>query len=185
MKRTLITVSVAIVAFFGGATFIHLLNRPPSSGWIAVVSDGGGFSMETAALNGDIPWPGTTKPSCRVKFLNRDNGQQLGYVIKLPIKPNPTAALPEKYRRTTKGSNGFEFSPPDEVLYEGHFEFTLKDTDGFVLMKMDGPTEHLSAGSDNAVQGSTEQTVPTSVVNRTKRVDVSFVSVSCNPCQMN
>lgn len=55
----------------------------------------GGIAMESTALNGDIPWPKTTKPSGRVKFLNRDKGEQLGYVLKLPIGPNPTAALPE------------------------------------------------------------------------------------------
>jgi hypothetical protein len=67
--------------------------------WIAVVSDGGGFGMSSEALNGDIPWPGTTKPSGRVKFLNRDKGEQLGYVLKLPIKSNPVSALPEKSGR--------------------------------------------------------------------------------------
>jgi hypothetical protein len=185
MKSVFTIACVAAAAFVCGATFMYLRQRESSSRWIAVLSDGGGFGMETAALNADIPWPGTTKPTGRVKFLNRDRGQQLGYTIKLPIKPNPTAVLPEKYRRTTKDANGLEFGPPEQVLYEGHFEFTLKDVDGFVLMKMDGPTEHLSAGSDNAVQGSTEQTVPTSVVNRTKKVDVSFVAVSCNPCQVN
>jgi hypothetical protein len=45
---------------------------------------------------------------------------QLGYVLKLPIKPNPTAALPEKYRRKTKDATGMEFGPPEQVLYEGH-----------------------------------------------------------------
>jgi hypothetical protein len=185
MKRAFIVAGVAIAAFILGSASVYLLLRERSFAWISVVSDGSGIAFETAALNGDIPWPGTTKPSGRVKFLNRDKGQQLGYVLKLPIKPNPTAALPEKYRHTTKGNNGLEFGPPDQVLYEGHFEFTLKDADGFVLLKVDSPTEHLSAGSDNPLQGTTEQTVPTSVVERTKEVDVGFVVTSCNPCQAN
>jgi hypothetical protein len=69
------------------------------------------------------------------------------------------------------------------VVYDGHFEFTLKDADGFVLLKMDGPTEHLYAASDNPVQGTTEGAVPKSVTERTKQVDVSFLVTSCNPCQ--
>src|SRR5207244_7439147 len=73
----------------------------------------------TLFRSGDIPWPETTKPTGRVKFVNRNGGEQLGYMLKLPIKPNPTAALPEKYRRTTKGENGLEFGPPDQILYEG------------------------------------------------------------------
>jgi hypothetical protein len=137
-----------------------------------------------AVLNIDIPFPKTTKPSGRVKFLNRDKGQQLGYVLKLPIAPNPTSALPEKYRRKIKRPDGFEEGPPDQVLYEGHFEFTLKDADGFVLTKISGPTEHLSANSDNAVQGTTAEVVSESVIDRTKEVDVNFFATSCNPCDV-
>jgi hypothetical protein len=183
MKRSLILAGVAIAAFILGTTTMYLLKREPFSPWISVVPDGGGFGMSSDALNGDIPWPDTSKPSGRVKFLNRDNVEQLGYVLKLPIKPNPTSALPAKYRRTSKDAKGLEFGPPDQVLYEGHFQFTLKDGDGFVLLKLDGPTEHLSAAAENSVQGTTNQAVPNSVIQRTKEVDVSFLVTSCNPCQ--
>lgn len=183
MRRGLIIAGVAIASFILGATSMFLLERERRSAWISVISDGAGVAMETDALNGDIPWPDTTKPSGRVRFLNRDKGEQLGYVLKLPIKPNPTSALPAKYRRTTKGAGGLEFGPPDQVLYEGHFQFTLKDRDGFVLLKMDGPTDHISAASENSVQGTTGGTVPDSVIERTKIVEVSFLVVNCNPCQ--
>jgi hypothetical protein len=98
------------------------------------------------AIKADIPMPTTTKSSGQVKFLIRDNGQQLGYVLKAAIKPSPTSALPEKYRRETKGDNGLVFGPPEQVVYDGHFEFTLKDADGFVLVTVSSPVEHLSAG---------------------------------------
>jgi hypothetical protein len=182
MKRAFVVAGIAIIAFAAGSASTYWLRRERAYSWISVVSDGNGFAMTTEALNGDIPWPGTTKPSGRVKFLKRDNGEQFGYVLKAPIKPNPTSALPAKYRQRTKDKNGLEFGPPDQVLYEGHFEFTLKDADGFVLLKMNGPVEHLSAGSDNPVQGMTDATVPPSVVERTKEVDVSFLVTSCNPC---
>src|SRR5215470_463519 len=130
MKKALALASVAFLAFSLGASTVYLLKREHGEAWISVVSDGAGFGMSSEALNGDIPWPETTKPSGRVKFLSRDRGEQLGYILKLPIKPNPTAALPAKYRKTTKGDNGLEFGPPDQVAYEGHFEFTLKDADG-------------------------------------------------------
>jgi hypothetical protein len=183
MRRTILIVGVAVTSFILGATSMNLLKRERQSDWISVTSDGGGIAFESTALNGDVPWPETTKPTGRVKFLSRDKGEQLGYLIKLPIKPNPTAALPEKYRRKTKDPSGVEFGPPDQVLYEGHFEFTLKDADRFVLMRVSGPTEHLSAASDNSVQGTTEETVPASVIERAEEVDVSFVVVTCNPCQ--
>ena len=181
-KKTLVRTVILVVAFILGAISISLYKRDRASRWISVVSDGAGFGMSNAALNGDIPWPHTTKPSGRVKFLNRDKGEQLGYILKLPIKPNPVSALPAKYRKTTKERNGLEFGPPDQVLYEGHFEFILKDADGFVLLKMSGPTEHLSADSENQVQGTTDDTVPGTVIARTKEVDVSFLVTSCNPC---
>jgi hypothetical protein len=183
MKRAFIVAGVAFLAFILGATSMYLFQRERHYAWISVVSDGGGFSMSSEVLNGDIPWPNTTKPLGRVKFLNRDKGEQLGYVIKLPIKPNPVSALAAKYRRTTKDASGLEFGPPDQVLYDGHFQFTLRDGDGFVLLKMNGPTEHLSAAADNSVLGTTDQTVPDSVIKRTKEVDVGFLVTSCNPCQ--
>lgn len=175
--------AIVVLAFVVGATSMYLLRREPTSRWISVASDGGGFGMTDEALNGDIPWPKTTKPSGRVKFVSRDNGERLGYILTLPIGPNPTAALPEKYRRITKDKNGMEFLPPDQVLYQGHFEFTLKDADGFVLLKIDGPVEHLSSASDNSVQGTTEQTVQTSAIMHTRSVDVSFLVTACTPCE--
>ena len=183
MKRGLTLAGVAFVALIVGATSMYLFQRGRRYAWISVVSDGKGFGMSSEALNGDIPWPDTTKPSGRVKFLNRDKGEQLGYVLELPIKPNPVSALPARYRKTTKDATGMEFGPPDQVLYAGHFEFTLKDGDGYVLLKMDGPVEHLSAAAENSVQGTTDQTVPDSVIRRTKEVDVDFLVTSCNPCQ--
>jgi len=185
MKRTLTVAGITVVAFIVGASVMYLLKEQRSRVWISVVSDGAGFGMSSEALNGDIPWPETTKPSGRIKFLSRDKGEEFGYMLKLPIKPNPTAALPPKYRKTKrpKGDNGLEFGAPDQVLYEGHFEFTLKDADGFVLMKLNGPVEHLSAGSENSVQGTAEEVIPNSVIQRTKQVDVTFLVTSCNPCQ--
>jgi hypothetical protein len=176
-------VCAAVAGFILGAWLMYSLKMERSAAWISVASDGAGFGMSSEALKGDIPWPGTTKPSGRVKFLNRDKGEQLGYVLMLPIKPNPTSGLPAKYRQVTKGSDGFEYMPPEQVLYEGHFEFTLKDADGFVLMKVNGPVEHLSAAAENSVQGTVEEKVPSSVIKRTKEVDVSFLVTSCNPCQ--
>jgi hypothetical protein len=118
--------------------------------------------MATAVLVTGIPFPATTPPSGQVKFLNRDQGQQLGYVLKLPIGPNTT------------GRPLFNI--------EGNFEFTPKDADGFVLTKISGPTETLWVNSDNTVRGTTEEVVPESVIDRTKEVDVKFTATSCYPC---
>jgi hypothetical protein len=59
MKKMLIIIGVAVLAFAIGATSIYLLQRERRYAWISVVSDGGGFGMSSEALNGDIPWPDT------------------------------------------------------------------------------------------------------------------------------
>jgi hypothetical protein len=182
MKRATTIIVVAVVFFGLGAMSVVLFRKRPSNPWITVTSDKNSFGLTDAALNIDIPWPKTTPPSGKAKFLNRDKGEQIGYVLKLPIGPNPTSVLPEKYRRKTKMANGFEVGPPDQVTYEGHFAFILKDADGFTLMKVDGPKEELWANSENQMQNVTEETVPDSVVRRAKSVYIEFTVTSCNPC---
>ena len=68
MKRAITNIGIAVVFFVLGVASVYLLKRERAYSWIAVVSDGGGFGMSSEALNGDIPWPGTTKPSGRVNF---------------------------------------------------------------------------------------------------------------------
>jgi len=182
MKRGIFIACIVVVSFVIGAVSMYFVDRPRNSPWLYVSSDGAGLSFEIRGFNPDIPMPKSSKPKGRVKFLNRDSGEVLGYAIELPIKDNPTASLPEKYRLTTKLENGLEIGPPDQVGYTGHFEFTLKDSDGFVLKRISSPSEHLSAGAVNSVQGSSEETVPRSVITRTKAVDVRFVVESCDPC---
>jgi hypothetical protein len=130
----------------------------------------------------DIPMPDVGKPQGRVKFLQRDKGIQIGYVLQLPIKPNPVSALPQKYRQETKLDNGLTVGPPDQVSYQGRFIFDLQDSDGFTLAKIVGPLEWFAAASDNPEQGTTDGTAPLSIVQRTKKIAVSFSAEKCNIC---
>lgn len=138
--------------------------------------------FDMAVMKADIPPPEPGRLEGRVKFLERDKGIQIGYVLKLPMKANPVSALPAKYRHETKLESGMTIGPPDQVSYTGKFTFRLEDGDGFTLAKITGPDESLTAASDNPIQGATEDTVPESVAKRTKKIAVSFDASKCNLC---
>lgn len=186
MKRALTLAGVAVFAFLVGGLATYLLMKAPKSAitkeWIPVKAENFGVSWSIDIIKTDIPEPKTEPPSGKVKFLNRDKGIQLGYVLKLPIKANPTSALPAKYLKTTKSEGGLEIGPPDQVNYRGNYTFTLRDADGFVLLEIPGPSENVAAGSDNSVQGMTEGTIQPFVAERTKTILVRFTMDSCYPC---
>jgi hypothetical protein len=177
--------AVGLASFILGAACMFLLTKhtnAPTTTWFSLSTDGGGVGFSTDVLKSDIPMPSTGKPEGKAKFVDRGSGRELGYVIKLPIKPLPVSTLPEKYRRTTKLDNGLEIGPPEQVHYTGHFEFVLKDADGFVLTTISGPEENLSAGQDNIVQGTTKDTIPWFAVDHTRNIVVSFSVEQCYPC---
>jgi hypothetical protein len=187
MRRTLTILIVAIVSFVLGAGCMYLLKRQPkpptTDGWITVtVTDFPlGFSLDFPIS--DVTTPKATGLTGKVKFLTRDNGTQLGYILKIPVEPRPTKSLPAKDQQEEKLPSGFTYGPPDELHLEGQFDFVLKDADGFVLQKISAPEQNLAAGSDNEKQGTADGVIPPSVVERTKQVTVSFLAKSCYPCK--
>lgn len=184
MKRTLATIIIALAAFALGVTSaIYVKRSTVPQGWITVIPDDSPTLFDIAAMKEDIPPPQPGKLEGKVKFLQRDNGIQIGYMLKLPVKPNPVSALPAKYRQETKLPNGFTIGPPEQVSYTGKFTFNLQDRDGFSLAKITGPDEFLVAASDNNLKGTTEAIVPQSVATRTKKIAVSFDANKCNICE--
>jgi hypothetical protein len=184
MKRALLFCGVAILFFVLGSACTYLVLRSPSNTnrWIQVTSDAYGIGFNDKVVDVDFSLPKTKKPAGRIKFLNRDDRIQLGYMLTLPVESKPTSSLPEKYTRLRTLPDGTQIGPPDQVEYEGTFEFTLKDADGFVLKKLSGPKEYLTAGSQNQLQGTAEETIPPSIVERTKIVMVDFSATDCIPC---
>jgi hypothetical protein len=182
-KRAISVLVIALVAFvLGAASVLYLKKSSILQGWITIVPDRSPTLFNMAVMKTDIPPPQPGKLEGRVKFLQNDKGIQIGYVLKLPFKPNPVAALPAKYRKETKLENGFTIGPPDQVSYTGKFTFNLEDGDGFTLAKITGPDEYMTAGADNPIQGKTEDTVPESIAKRTKKIAVSFDAEKCNIC---
>jgi hypothetical protein len=186
MRRTLTILAVAVISFVLGASCMYMLKRQPkpnpADGWITLVSDANPMGYEMDALVADVPIPKAKSLSGKAKFVSRDNGLMLGFVLKLPLDPLPTSSLPEKYRKTTKGTDGFVYGPPENLHLEGHYDFVLKDADGFVIQTISSPTENLEAGTENALQGMIETAIPASVKERTKSVVVSFLATKCYPC---
>jgi hypothetical protein len=187
VKRTLTILMVAVVSFVLGAGCIYLVKRQPkprtSAGWITV-------SVTDFPIGYALDYPIETSPtpkakglSGKVKFLTRDNGIQLGYILKIPVEPVPTKSLPLKDQQEEKLPNGFTIGPPDQLHLEGQFDFVLKDADGFELQRISAVQQNIAAGADNERQGTANDIVPPSVVERTKQVTVSFLVKSCYPCK--
>lgn len=65
--------------------------------------------------------------------------------------------------------------PPDQVGYTGKFTFKLEDGDGFILAKITGPDERITARLGQPDSGGY-------IVKRTKRIAVSFDAAKCNVC---
>ena len=187
MKRLLIIIGVAVVSFITGAVCMFLLMRQPAASvpkdWIKIVPAETPVLFDMTAIRHDIPMPTPGTIEGTAKYLERDKGIQVGYRLKLPIKPNPVSALPEKYRKTSDYGNGFTVGPPDQVSYTGKFTFDFQDADGFSLGKITGQPEILTAAADNSIQGMTDETVSQSIAERAKKIAVSFDAEKCNLCQ--
>ena len=185
MKNSYKLAGVGLGSFILGVVCAFLLpahtHNVPTY-WLALSDQNNGIFYKPNAIRADIPlsWG---KLAGKVKFLERDNGLHLGYVVKLPLKSLPVSGLPPKYRKLKPVENGLRVVPGDELAYTGSFEFILKDSDGFTLMSVSSGQETLSAGRDNSVQGATNDTIPRSAAKRTKSVLAHFVVESCYPCE--
>jgi hypothetical protein len=193
MPRFVFTTAMMLAAFvLGGACVFVVLHKqlkpkpPPQDPWIEVTTDGPGVGYETDFIETvppEVKTDNISSPSGRVRFLDRDNGMRFGYALKLPIKPVPTAGFPKKYLKTTPMRDGFEIIPPDQVHFNGYFQFTLKDADGFLIQTLQGPEEYVVAGSDNFRQNLVEASLPPMLSVRTKKVEVTFTIKDCSPCK--
>lgn len=78
---------------------------------------------------------------------------------------------------------GWTEGPSEQLELTGRFRFSLSDSDGFLLTRVYGPTEHLYAGLKNEVQSTIEDPIPQSIVDRTRSVEVGFDVDDCEPCK--
>ena len=144
--------------------------------------NGTGLGFSTKVISIDFSLPDGKKPAGKVKFLNRDKGIQIGYILTLPIDPKPTKTLPAKYTGVKTIEGGVQVGPPAQLEFQGNFDFILKDADGFILSQVKGPEHYLEADSQDQVQGTVDEAIPASIVKRTKIVEIAFYAADCVPC---
>ena len=70
-----------------------------------------------------------------------------------------------------------------EVVYQVTFEFTLKDKDGFELIRLEGPKHSLYSGKDNRFQDKVSQPILKTVAERTKDVVLYMTVEKCKTCK--
>jgi hypothetical protein len=102
MRRALVIIGTAIIAFcLGSVCAFFLMRTPPAKAaeWITVKPVSFGMAIDDKIMEQEWTFPSITRPNGQIKFLDRDKGTQLGYKLSAPIDPMPTAKMPEAYRR--------------------------------------------------------------------------------------
>lgn len=157
--------------------------------WKQLITDpdgkGYGFSLE-ALFDTDIELPDIKMLTGKVKFINEPGSVHFGYLVTVVVEKLDSTKLPEQYRKEKKGkAKGGEFTilPPDQVVYETHFEFTFRDKDNFVIFTLKSPLENLISGKDNQFQRIIQGAIPYSIAARTSAIAFSMSIDKCVTCR--
>ena len=149
-------------------------------------TEGHGYGMNSGALfSVDIPLPDVSKPHGKAKFLERSapgkEDIELGYIINVSVNNLDVSKIPEKYRKPRQGEGDWVIEPIEQVVYVAHFDFSLKDADGFVLMSASSEPVYLYSGK-HVFQGTTRQAIPVAVAKRTKSILTNMTVEKCETC---
>lgn len=182
MVRKLVFILIGVVL---GSSATYVLLHFPHHNWVPLTKQGKGLAWSSDALfNVDIPFPETTSPEGKFKFVNRGigHGTELGFLVKTKMDKLDVSKLPAKYK-TTEQRGQFTIGPTDAVVYTGHLDFTLKDGDGFVLMTTKSEPIEIWSGKENTLQGFAKDSVPDAVVKRTVSVEMELTFDKCETCR--
>ena len=157
---------------------------------LTIDPNGKGYGYTSEALfNSDIALPEIKKLSGKSKILSPielDGGEfHLGYIVSVDVEKLDSKNVPEKYKKEHKEkykAGEFTAMPIQEVVYQVTFEFTLKDKDGFELVKLVGPKHSLYSGKDNRVQDKVSQPILKTVAGRTKDIVFYMTVERCETC---
>ena len=197
MKNKHIAVVSLIAATVGALAmylyvFVFYSKSSIPEGWIEVSISGHGYSYSSEALfDSDISLPDLSALHGKIKFLrygaDGGNHSQLGYLIRVSVKSLDTAKIPETYRqrRSVERHKGGEviLEPVQQVVYKVHFEFELKDKDGFVLMSTTSEPSYLYSGQENVFQGIAQQKISLEKAKHTKSVTLNMSVEKCETCR--
>jgi hypothetical protein len=73
--------------------------------------------------------------------------------------------------------------PIKQVSHDIHFEFTLKDKDGFKLLEAQSEPHTLESGKTNTFQGIAMKPVPASIAARTAQIVFHTSVDKCITCE--
>jgi hypothetical protein len=94
--------------------------------------------------------------------------------------------VPKKYkeeRKETYKAGEFTVMPIEKIVYRVVFEFTLKDKDGFEMVKLEGPKHSLYSGKTNQFQDKVNKLVSETIVERTREVVLHISVEECETCK--
>jgi len=174
---------VGIVAFcLGAATVLgvqEIYAGGIPTGWMELSKDRSpiGFS-DDAIRKSEIVFPSGSVIDGRARFMPAGNApaaERLGYLLHVVVPPLDPAAMPDASRR--------QLAKIQEVVFEGHFVFTLKDEDGFIVDRLASPQERFSAGKDNQLQGVALDPEPDDQAARVRAIVVVLMLTRCVSCE--
>ena len=149
---------------------------------------GYGFTSE-ALFNSDVALPDIKRLSGKTKFLSPVKSDRhelhLGYIVSVDVEKLKLEQLPEKYkeeREVKSKRGGFTIMPFQGVGYQVSFEFSLKDKDGFELIKLESPKHSIYSGKDNRFQDKVSQLILKTVAERTKDIVLQMTVEKCETC---
>jgi hypothetical protein len=181
-----------LVGLLFGAIGSYAFLHHHSSKWMPLSTEGGGLSYANDAIFADIPMPKIDSPTGQFKFVDRGlgKGEELGFLVKVKMDKLDQSKLPAKYKKVESQAGGWTIGPTETVVYTSHIDFTLKDTDGFVLFKTrseDDPGTlwpmEVWSGLETTLQGFAKDSIPSAVIDRTKTIQMMLVVDKCDTCR--
>jgi len=174
-----------------GVAVPYLLQGRVSTSWRPVIvgSHHFGESFATEAIFTDVPAPDLLEFAGRAKFVDdifeQPADPELGYDLTAKMAEIPRGKIPYHYLHPKPVViNGITTAtaPPDHFYYSWIFEFTLRDKDGFELLKVQSKPSDLISGTTNNYKDKAAQRVPFAVARRTASIEVAPEVVKCFTC---
>ena len=154
-------------------------------------AEGQGISYSTEVfVISDLPSPEIRKLDGEAKFIDGDNAQttgaQLGYKVVVDVGSVDLSKVPKKYlleKPVNVGRTTITQLPINQVSHDIHFEFTLKDKDGFNLLEARSEPHTLESGKTNTFQGIAIKLVPAPIAARTAGIVFRMGVDRCISCE--
>jgi hypothetical protein len=180
---------VLAIGFYFGIIVKNTKNYDWKEFTIDPSGKGYGFTSE-ALFNSDIRIPDIKKLSGKGKFIKARQATSddlfLGYIVSVDIDKLDLTKIPQKYKIEKEEqykAGDFTVLPIEYAVYEISFEYSLKDKDGFELMKLKSPSHSLFTGKVNSFQDIVKQAVAGPIANRVANIGLYMTFEKCETCR--